>query len=460
MMTHILLAIFLLVNAASTDAALFPRGSDSIFSVARHARRHISKRSTGLWDDMRLTYTGIFQQKPQVLQAKPYCTHNAGTGLSSTGTGEADGTNGTSATSAAAHGSSSRTTSGSSSRATSVAPTVSSSASVSVTGTGTASSSSATSVSSQPTSPWKVAQAYEGSSFFDGWVFTNEADIWTSGIAQYVDQGTAQSEGLIEINSAGNAVMRVETTPTVSGNRKSIRITSQFAYTGGLVVLDAVHMPTGCGTWPAFWSDGPNWPAGGEIDIVEGLNDYTNNQVTVHTNPGCTIPSTDPNVLNMTGSFVTATDCGVSTTSNTGCGIRASQTNSFGAAFNSAGGGVFAALWDVTGWKVWFFTRSAIPGDISNGAPLPTSWGTPMADFPSTSCDAFKFFYQHSAVFDTTLCGQWGDGVWVADTSPGQAQTCAQRTGVASCEDFVRGNGASFSEAYWEVKSVKIYQSS
>ena len=65
-----------------------------------------------------------------------------------------------------------------------------------------------------------------------------------------------QSEGLIEINSAGNAVMRVETTPTVSGNRKSIRITSQFAYTGGLVVLDAVHMPTGCGTWPAFWSDG------------------------------------------------------------------------------------------------------------------------------------------------------------------------------------------------------------
>ena len=61
------------------------------------------------------------------------------------------------------------------------------------------------------------------------------------------------------------------------------------------------------------------------------------------------------------------------------------------------------ALWDVTGWKVWFFTRSSIPGDISNGAPLPTTWGTPMADFPSTSCDAFKFFYQHSAVFDTTL---------------------------------------------------------
>ena len=40
-------------------------------------------------------------------------------------------------------------------------------------------------------------------------------------------------------------------------------------------------MPTGCGTWPAFWANGPNWPAGGEIDILEGVNGFTQNQVSL-----------------------------------------------------------------------------------------------------------------------------------------------------------------------------------
>ena len=31
-------------------------------------------------------------------------------------------------------------------------------------------------------------------------------------------------------------------------------------------------MPTGCGTWPAYWLCGENWPYKGEIDIIEGVN--------------------------------------------------------------------------------------------------------------------------------------------------------------------------------------------
>lgn len=78
-----------------------------------------------------------------------------------------------------------------------------------------------------------------------------------------------QSDGLIEINDDGNAVLKVDTTSTISGNRKSVRITTENTFTGtydalllsynsdqqmvhigGIFVLDAVHMPQGCGSWP------------------------------------------------------------------------------------------------------------------------------------------------------------------------------------------------------------------
>ena len=63
-------------------------------------------------------------------------------------------------------------------------------------------------------------------------------------------------------------------------------------------------MPIGCGTWPAgillfhvlfsinwllVWLVGPNWPNGGEVDIIEGVNVNVVNQATLHTSSGCTM---------------------------------------------------------------------------------------------------------------------------------------------------------------------------
>ena len=44
--------------------------------------------------------------------------------------------------------------------------------------------------------------------------------------------------------------MAVDTTPRVQDLRQSIRITTRSNYDGGLFILDAIHMPTGCATWP------------------------------------------------------------------------------------------------------------------------------------------------------------------------------------------------------------------
>lgn len=312
--------------------------------------------------------------------------------------------------------------------------------------------------SSTAQSNFQLAESYSGNTFFSGWDFFTGADP-TNGNVQYVDQATAQSSNLTSINNAGNAIMRVDTTPQVSGNRPSVRIQTQYSFTGGLVIMDSVHMPTGCGTWPAFWTNGPTWPQTGEIDIVEGVNTYTNNQATIHTNSGCELPTSNVTALGISGSVVGGTNCAALQTGNQGCGIQASQTNSFGAAFNNNGGGVYAMLWDNTGVKVWFFSRNSIPTDITANAPIPERWGTPSAFWPASTCNPFQFFQNHSAIFDTTLCGDWAGSVWTSTGMPGQQQSCAQLTGVATCTQYVQQNGAALSEAYWEVKGVQIYQS-
>jgi hypothetical protein len=60
-------------------------------------------------------------------------------------------------------------------------------------------------------------------------------------------------------------------------------------------------------------------------------------------------------------------------------------------------------LWDNTGIKIYFFPRGSIPSDIPAGAPQPQKWPAPMANFPSTDCNPYQFFYTHSTIFDTTL---------------------------------------------------------
>ena len=88
----------------------------------------------------------------------------------------------------------------------------------------------------------------------------------THGYVTYVDQGDAQSEGLINTNN-DQVYIGVDHTNVASGSgRNSVRITSTKSYNHGLFILEQAHMPASiCGTWTAFWMVGPNWPNEGEI---------------------------------------------------------------------------------------------------------------------------------------------------------------------------------------------------
>lgn len=124
------------------------------------------------------------------------------------------------------------------------------------------------------------------STFFEQWQFFTEADP-TAGTVNYIDQTAAQAAGMINTN--GNQIyMGVDATTTTTSGRNSVRLTSTASYNTGLFILDLEHMPGGiCGTWPAFWLVGPNWPNDGEIDIIEGVNNQVGNDMTLHTGKLC-----------------------------------------------------------------------------------------------------------------------------------------------------------------------------
>lgn len=247
-----------------------------------------------------------------------------------------------------------------------------------------------------------------GTSFFDNFDYFNTYDP-AGGFVHYVDSEAAAQYNLTYASSS-SSVIRVDTSvtadsvPNASTGRFSVRITSKTQYTDGLFIFDVIHTPIGCGTWPAIWlSDPDNWPTNGEIDIMEAINvvSSTKNQMTLHTTSGCSMGVK----RNETGKVI-QTSCLNSTNENAGCGVSGSS-GSFGADFNTAGGGIMAMELRTAGIRMWQFGRDAIPTDLSSGTPDPTTWPEATADFPNTNCDISNHFRNQSIIVNIDLCGDW-----------------------------------------------------
>ncbi|KAG6918972.1 hypothetical protein DXG01_010211 [Tephrocybe rancida] len=177
-------------------------------------------------------------------------------------------------------------------------------------------------------------------------------------------------------------------------------------------------MPHGCSVWPAYWSVGPNWPASGEIDIIEGVHEQNTNHYTLHTSSGCTL-STGKELIT---SEVLGKKCFSSPNSNSGCGFQDTDTRTYGHPFNELAGGVFAHLWDSGGIRVWHFARGEIPDDISAKKPDPSLWAPPVAVWSASACDINSHFHDHSLILDTTLCGDFGTPTFASNCTG----TCAE----------------------------------
>ncbi|KZT10733.1 glycoside hydrolase family 16 protein [Laetiporus sulphureus 93-53] len=306
-----------------------------------------------------------------------------------------------------------------------------------------------------------LADSYVGREFFDSWTWETMNDP-TNGRVNYVSKGTAMGLNL-SFASDEKFIMRADyrnVVPSSTRGRRSVRITSNKAYGDSVTVLDLEHMPEGCATWPAFWSlsqKGP-WPAGGEIDIVEGVNLQTQNLMSLHTLPQCIMPQQRAHL-----GTVSSTNCDASVNFNQGCGVNG-PPGSYGAPLNAGRGGWFVmARSKAEGVRVWFWARGDpnVPTEVSThpiegilgiGAtgtptlfPDPT-WGPPTALFPmDSSCDYEKHFDDHQFVFDLTFCGDWAGNAYPNSGCPG------------SCTDYVDNHPEAFENAFWEVNAVRVY---
>ncbi|KAF7297132.1 Glycoside hydrolase family 16 protein [Mycena indigotica] len=297
--------------------------------------------------------------------------------------------------------------------------------------------------------PYSRSQNIVGSGFYNAFNFEAISDP-THGRVKYVNMATAQAQNLT-FASANKFVLRADAKTTLSDSgsvgRSSVRIRTNAAYTTHAAVFDIQHMPQGCGTWPAIWeTDEARWPAGGEVDILEGVNDQGPNQITLHTSPGCTMPAT----RTQTGTSLQL-DCNTAINGNTGCGVRAPTANSYGPSFNAGGGGWYAIERTTTFINVWFWPRGAtnVPADVrSGGTSVNTAgWGTPTANFPNTSCNFPQFFSANNIIINLTFCGDWA----------GQAGIYNGAGCPSTCINYVDQNPTAFTNAYFELNSINIY---
>lgn len=92
----------------------------------------------------------------------------------------------------------------------------------------------------------------------------------------------------------------------------------------------------------------PDYPAHGEIDIIEGINENTVNLETLHTNAGCNITkSAQQGTANGDGVCDNNFQDIPNQYQNQGCSVTDDETvnqPSYGTPFNNIGGGVYVMV--------------------------------------------------------------------------------------------------------------------
>lgn len=290
-------------------------------------------------------------------------------------------------------------------------------------------------------SHYQLIDKWTNINFFDNVDFFTGADP-TNGFVKYVDRSYALAHNMISTGKDANILMKVNNYSLAPNGRESVRVSSKRKIGHGLVLVDMLHLPIGCGSWPSIWFYGPNWPNNGEVDIIEGINDSQYNQINLHTTPGCDFAGIAQNQTYV----MRNTNC----TSNGGddafgCASMGPD-GSFGPKINEQKGGVYAFQFEKDYIRIWIWPREEIPVDVLRGIPNPSNWGIPVSHFPFGHHCPAKKFNDLTMVINTSFCGNWAGKMYRYSSCP------------LDCVSFVGGDPSRFDETYWEFRSIKFYE--
>mmetsp|Transcript_107991 Transcript_107991/g.344786 ORF Transcript_107991/g.344786 Transcript_107991/m.344786 type:complete len:401 (+) Transcript_107991:55-1257(+) len=262
-----------------------------------------------------------------------------------------------------------------------------------------------------------------GESFFDGFDFLAEDP--NHGAADFVSSyADAQLAGVARI-SGSHAILRTGRRSTKAFKRMSARIRTKKSWKHFLAAVHFKHLPWGCGVWPSFFTLGVGeWPAAGEMDILEYVNDGKA-MTSFHTSKECRL---DEAKVNKYGSMPDANYKG-NDNSNYNCLTKYCATcKSLGCAPNTMPlltcqqmadrPGVFAMERTASFTKIFFIPSWAIPADLDAGRPTPEAWDQwiisyyPFGDSESTCPEPDDIMSKQRFVLQILLCGDWASKVW------------------------------------------------
>lgn len=124
--------------------------------------------------------------------------------------------------------------------------------------------------------------------------------------------------------------------------------------------------------------------------------------------------------------------------------MQDNRPESYGNAFNAAGGGAYAMQWTSDYIRVWFWVRGRIPQDVLDKTPNPSSWGLPAGNLQG-NCRMDQHFQQHKIILDNTFCGEYAGQASVWNSTK---NSCALSTGYATCNEFVASQPGAFRDVW------------